>query len=62
MKMTVENSNTTQKVAPNVGMFIDSSHNLWLDKATPNVEDAHTGNGLQPGEVTIAIKSTGICG
>lgn len=49
-------------MASNVGMYIDAQHHLWLDEAAPTVQDATTGNGLQPGEVTIAIKSTGICG
>ena len=49
-------------MASNVGMYIDAQHHLWLDETAPTVQDATTGNGLRPGEVTVAIKSTGICG
>ncbi|KAJ5108517.1 L-arabinitol 4-dehydrogenase [Penicillium angulare] len=60
--MAFETTDTIRQIAQNVGMYTDSSHNLWLDKALPNAEDVQTGNGLQAGEVTVAIKSTGICG
>jgi len=52
----------SKSMALNVGMYIDPQRNLWLDEAAPSVQDATTGNGLEAGEVTIAIKSTGICG
>ncbi|KAM0189365.1 hypothetical protein ACHAPA_012306 [Fusarium lateritium] len=46
----------------NVGLYINSEHNLWLDAASPNLDEVRSGSSLQPGEVTVAIKTTGICG
>lgn len=60
--MSIDSVDHTQKMAPNVGIYIDSAHNLWLDDAKQNTEDAKTGDNVQPGEVTVAIKATGICG
>lgn len=53
------------EVAPskaNIGVFTNPKHDLWIADATPSVEDASAGKGLKPGEVTIEVRSTGICG
>ncbi|KAI2622531.1 GroES-like protein [Hypoxylon sp. NC1633] len=46
----------------NIGVFTNPAHNLWINEAEPTVEDVQEGASLKHGEVTIAIKSTGICG
>ena len=46
----------------NIGVFTNPQHDLWVDAAEPSLADVQSGKNLQPGEVTIAIKSTGICG
>jgi hypothetical protein len=37
-------------------------HDLYVAEATPSLEQVRDGSSLQPGEVTVAIKSSGICG
>ncbi|BDD57472.1 L-arabinitol 4-dehydrogenase [Monascus purpureus] len=46
----------------NIGVFTNPKHDLWVAEATPSVEDVKSGKGLKPGEVTIEVRSTGICG
>jgi L-iditol 2-dehydrogenase len=55
----------TSDLAPrleNVGIHIDLEQKLYLSAASPNLEEVLNGSSLKPGEVTISIKSTGICG
>ena len=47
---------------PNVGVFTDPEHKLWVAESGPSLESVKKGEGLKEGEVTIGIKSTGICG
>jgi L-iditol 2-dehydrogenase len=47
---------------PNIGVYTNPAHDLWIAPAEPSVESLSKGNTLKPGEVTIAVKSTGICG
>ncbi|KAI9883421.1 MAG: hypothetical protein M1823_004817 [Watsoniomyces obsoletus] len=44
---------------PNLGVFTNPEHDLWVADAEPSLDALQN---LKPGEVTIAIKSTGICG
>ncbi|OQO11775.1 L-arabinitol 4-dehydrogenase [Cryoendolithus antarcticus] len=56
---------TTTTVAPakaNIGVYTNPEHDLWVADALPSQEDVESGASLAPGEVTVAIKSTGICG
>jgi L-iditol 2-dehydrogenase len=46
----------------NVGVFTNPEHKLWVAEAEPSVESVVKGDSLKPGEVTVGIKSTGICG
>lgn len=46
----------------NIGVYTNPAHELWVAEAAPSVEDVETGAGLKVGEVTVGIKSTGICG
>lgn len=47
---------------PNIGIFTNPKHELWIADALPSVEDVSKGETLKVGEITVAIKSTGICG
>ncbi|KAF2664172.1 GroES-like protein [Microthyrium microscopicum] len=47
---------------PNIGVYTNPAHDLWIAPAEPSIESLQNGDTLKPGEVTIAIKSTGICG
>ena len=61
-------SATTTEVAArkatknNIGVFTNPKHDLWINDATPTLESVHKGEDLKEGQVTIAIRSTGICG
>lgn len=46
----------------NIGVYSTPSHELYVDKAEPTLDDVLEKKSLQAGEVTIAIKSSGICG
>lgn len=46
----------------NIGVFTNPKHDLWISEAEPTAEQVGSGEGLQVGEVTVAIRSTGICG
>ena len=46
----------------NIGVYTNPEHDLWVAEASPAVESVEKGEGLNVGEVTIGIKSTGICG
>lgn len=47
---------------PNIGVYTDPAHKLWVDESGPSLEEVKKGASLKPGEVTVGIKSTGICG
>jgi L-iditol 2-dehydrogenase len=46
----------------NIGVFTNPKHELWIAPAEPTLEAVQGRDSLKDGEVTIAIKSTGICG
>jgi hypothetical protein len=46
----------------NIGVFTNPEHHLWVAEAEPSLASVEKGEGLKPGEVTVGIKSTGICG
>lgn len=46
----------------NVGVYTNPAHDLWIESAEPRAEDVQKGSTLRPGEVTVGIKSSGICG
>jgi L-iditol 2-dehydrogenase len=48
--------------ARNIGVYTDPEHNLYVADAKPTLEDVLDGASLQAGEVTVAIKCSGICG
>lgn len=47
---------------PNIGVYTNPKHDLWINEAEPSVESVKAGSDLKQGEVTVAIRSTGICG
>ena len=47
---------------PNIGVFTDPEHKLWVAESGPTLETVQKGEGLEVGQVTVGIKSTGICG
>lgn len=47
---------------PNIGVYTNPGHELWVGAAEPSAESVQAGADLKPGEVTVAIRSTGICG
>ncbi len=62
---THEVSNGTAIMKPtkaNIGVFTNPKHDLWVAEAEPSVESVIKGDTLKHGEVTVGIKSTGICG
>ena len=46
----------------NIGVFTNTNHDLWVAESTPSVQDVQNGKGLKSGEVTVEVRSTGICG
>lgn len=53
---------TVELEKPNIGVYTNPDHKLWVAPAEPSIESLKKGDALKPGEVTIAVKSTGICG
>jgi L-iditol 2-dehydrogenase len=47
---------------PNVGVFTNPRHDLWIAEAKPTLDELKGEGYLREGEVAIAVKSTGICG
>lgn len=47
---------------PNVGVYTNPAHEIWIADTTPSLESVKKGDGLREGQVTVGIKSTGICG
>ena len=49
-------------IKKNIGVYTNPAHDLWIGDAVPTLEEVHKGDSLNEGEVTVAVKSTGICG
>ena len=47
---------------PNIGVYTNPAHDLWVAEAEPSLEEVQRGGDLKPGEVLLNVKSTGICG
>lgn len=62
--MTPSATDTVQTSAlkPNIGVYTNPKHDLWMNQAEPSAESVVSGESLKEGQVTIAIRSTGICG
>lgn len=61
-KMSTTTVTTIAPSKTNIGVYTNPAHDLWVDEALPSKEEVENGESLKPGEVTVAIKSTGICG
>lgn len=46
----------------NIGVYTNPNHDLWVAETTPSREEALSGETLKDGEVSIVMRSTGICG
>ena len=55
-------ANGKPSLKPNIGVYTNPKHDLWINEAEPTAESVAAGSDLKEGEVTIAIRSTGICG
>lgn len=53
---------TIEPAKANIGVYTNPAHDLWVADAVPSQQEIEGGASLKPGEVTVAIKSTGICG
>ncbi|QPG96080.1 L-arabinitol 4-dehydrogenase [Epichloe festucae Fl1] len=58
----IADSGSKSSLKPNIGVYTNPNHDLWIRDAEPTAESVAAGSDLKPGEVTIAIRSTGICG
>ena len=52
----------SDKLKPNIGVYTDPAHKLYVSHALPRIEDIESGEALKEGEVVIEMKATGICG
>lgn len=59
---TLQNMAEVKATMANIGVFTNPAHRLWMDDAQPTLESVQRGDELKEGQVTIAIRSTGICG
>jgi len=56
------NGVATKATKSNIGVFTNPKHDLWISEAEPTLEKVLKGEELGVGQVTVAIRSTGICG
>ncbi|EPS43716.1 hypothetical protein H072_2323 [Dactylellina haptotyla CBS 200.50] len=47
---------------PNVGVYTNPAHKLYIGDAAPSIQEIESEQLLQPGEVVLEMKATGICG
>ncbi|RDL37433.1 L-arabinitol 4-dehydrogenase [Venustampulla echinocandica] len=52
----------SSSLKPNIGVYTNPAHDLWVADTLPDAQNIEKGESLQPGEVTVCIKTTGICG
>jgi L-iditol 2-dehydrogenase len=52
----------SSSLKPNIGVYTNPKHDLWVSPAEPTAESVKAGTDLKVGEVSVAIRSTGICG
>ena len=62
MNGTAKTNGTSKASKPNIGVFTNPKHDLWVSEATPTLDSVQNGEELKEGQVTVAIRSTGICG
>lgn len=52
----------SKSLKPNVGVYTNPNHDLWVAESGPTAESVAAGTDLKEGEVTINVRTTGICG
>ncbi|KAL1842535.1 hypothetical protein VTJ49DRAFT_5011 [Mycothermus thermophilus] len=64
MAGATSNANGTAVKAskPNIGVFTNPKHDLWVGETAPSLESVQAVEELREGQVTVAVRSTGICG
>ncbi|OJD35743.1 l-arabinitol 4-dehydrogenase [Diplodia corticola] len=62
MSTTMTSTTAVEPSKPNIGVYTNPKHDLWVAEAEPTLEQVKSGEALKENEVTIAVKSTGICG
>jgi L-iditol 2-dehydrogenase len=60
--MATTTGTDTKPSKANIGVYTNPAHDLWIAPAEPSLGSLEKGSTLKEGEVTVAIKSTGICG
>jgi len=60
--MPTTTSSDIKPTKANIAVYTNPDHGLWVAAAEPSLESLEKGDTLKPGEVTITVKSTGICG
>lgn len=59
---SIQTATDSRESTVNIGVYTNPAHELWVGEAEPAYDTITGGNSLKHGEVTVAIKSTGICG
>lgn len=60
--MSTATATETKPTKANIGVYTNPAHDLWVAEAEPSLEEVQKGGDLNPGEVLLNVKSTGICG
>ena len=59
---TTTTATTIKPSMANIGVYTNPEHDLWVAETSPSKEEVENGEALKEGEITVAVKSTGICG
>lgn len=59
MSFTTITMNLTK---PNIGVYTNPKNELWIAESKPSLDEVKSGSALKSGEITVGLKSTGICG
>jgi L-iditol 2-dehydrogenase len=59
---TTTTATTLKPSMQNIGVYTNPEHDLWVAETSPSKEEVENGEALKEGEITVAVKSTGICG
>jgi len=62
MSTTTITTTEVKPSKPNIGVYTNPEHELWVAEAEPSLEVVSRGGDLKEGEVLLNVKSTGICG
>ena len=59
---TTTTATTLKPTMENIGVYTNPEHYLWVAETSPSQKEVENGEALKEGEITVAVKSTGICG